>query len=237
MLATGCATTDADDATTEPDAVTAASVPVPAPSAAPTTAGLVSPATTGPDEPEPTLPATSAPPTTQAAGPAPTAVSAPEPCRRVTDFDEPGWVIVNDGVMGGQSAGEGSVVDGVLVFDGTIVTQGGGFSSVRGRIDGELDGAGELRFRLRTDGRAYELLADDALTGGQRVTHYRPIEVVGDGWQEVSVPLSDMEPRVFGRPIEAEPFRPDLATQIGVILADGVDGPFSIEIDWIDACP
>jgi len=37
--------------------------------------------------------------------------------------------------------------------------------------------------------------------------------------------------------VTAEPFAPDAATQIGIILADGLDGPFAFEIDWIDACP
>lgn len=156
---------------------------------------------------------------------------------RVTDFDEPDWVIVNDGVMGGRSVGEGAIVDGVLVFDGTIVTQGGGFSSVRGLVAGRLTGATELVLRVRTDGRSYELLADDAESRRQRVTHYRPIVVEGTDWQQVSVPLTGMEARVFGTPVDAAPFQPDLATEIGVILADGLDGPFSFEIDWIDACP
>ena len=50
-------------------------------------------------------------------------------CSRVTDFDEPNWVVVNDGVMGGQSIGAGLLDGGVLTFEGAIVTDGGGFSS------------------------------------------------------------------------------------------------------------
>ena len=48
--------------------------------------------------------------------------------------------------------------------------------------------------------------------------------------------LTGMEARVFGTPVDAEPLQPDLAAEIGVILADGVDGEFRFEIDWIDAC-
>ncbi len=157
-------------------------------------------------------------------------------CIRVTDFDDTGWFIVNDGVMGGRSDAQGLIEDGTLTWTGTIVTAGGGFSSIRGPVDGELDGATSLTLRVRTDGRRYELLADDALDGRTRVTHYNPIDVVGEEWQEVSVPLTAMEARVFGNPVTADPFAPELATQIGVILADGLDGEFTFEIDWIDAC-
>ena len=155
----------------------------------------------------------------------------------MTDFDTPTWVIVNDGVMGGRSEAEGAVADSVLTWAGTIVTAGGGFSSIRGLVDGQLVDATELVVRIRTDGRPYELLATDALDGRGRVTHYTPIDAVGGDWDEVTVSLVDMEARVFGNPVTAEPFAPDAATQIGVILADGLDGPFAFEIDWIDACP
>ena len=159
-------------------------------------------------------------------------------CRRIEDFDDSAgqrWGIVNDGVMGGRSDARGGIGDGALAWTGTIVTQGGGFSSIRGAVDGELAGAAELTMRIRTDGRAYELLADDAASN--RVTHYNPIDATGGEWEIVTVSLTGMEPRVFGNLVTAEPFDPDRATQIGVILADGIDGDFSFEIDWIDACP
>ena len=157
-------------------------------------------------------------------------------CVRITDFDTTNWFIVNDGVMGGRSVGDGYLDDGVLVFFGEIVTDGGGFSSLRGRLDGGLGNADRLRLRLRSDGREYELLAEDVESENRRVTHYTSIEAAGDGWQEVDVPLTAMESRIFGNPVDAVPFDPQNATQIGIILSDGNDGPFRLELDWIDAC-
>lgn len=150
------------------------------------------------------------------------------------------WFIVNDGVMGGRSLGDGSIVDGVLSFSGTIETDGGGFSSVRSALAADaLDSATSVRLRIRTDGRSYELQADDAIEGrSRRVSHFGLIPLSQSGeWVEVEVSLLDLEARVFGTPVDAARFAPDAATEIGVILADGVDGPFSFEIDWIDACP
>ena len=174
-----------------------------------------------------------------ASAPATTLSSTGEPsdCERLAEFDDGDWFIVNDGVMGGRSQAEGAVEDGVLTWRGTIVTAGGGFSSIRGPIDGMFARATSLVLRIRTDGRAYELLANDALKGRGRVTHYVSIDATGGAWEEVSVSLTNMEARVFGNPVAADPFVPELATQVGVILADGVDGDFTFEIDWIDVCP
>ena len=163
--------------------------------------------------------------------------TTPTTCVRLTDFEDPTWIIVNDGVMGGRSQAQGVIENGVLTWTGTIVTTGGGFSSIRGPVNGEFAGATSLTLRIRNDGRRYELLVDDAFGARARVTHYNPIETTGGAWQEISVPLTEMEARVFGNPVMADPFAPELATQVGVILADGMDGEFQFEIDWIDACP
>ena len=163
--------------------------------------------------------------------------TTPTNCVRLTDFQDPTWIIVNDGVMGGRSEAQGVIEDGVLTWTGTIVTTGGGFSSIRGPVDGEFAGATSLTLRIRNDGRRYELLVDDAFNERARVTHYNPIETIGGAWQEISVSLTEMEARVFGNPVTADPFAPEFATQVGVILADGMDGEFQFQIDWIDACP
>lgn len=200
-----------------------------------TTAADESPVTTASAAPTTTMPVEDVASTTTTAAPATTTTVASEPeCMRVIDFESTDWFIVNDGVMGGRSDARGGIGESVLTWTGTIVTQGGGFSSIRGAVDGQLAGATELTMRIRTDGRAYELLADDA--SSNRVTHYNPIDAAGGDWEVVTVSLSGMEPRIFGNLVTADPFDPDRATQIGVILADGIDGDFAFEIDWIDAC-
>lgn len=219
VLAAGCAGDDTTTSASVPTSTTAAA-------ASPAVDEVASTSTTAAPSTTSTSTTTSTPATT---------TTEASPCVRVTDFDEGEWFIVNDGVMGGRSDARGGVADSVLAWEGTIVTQGGGFSSIRGPVDGELAGATELVLRIRTDGRAYELLADDA--GSTRVTHYNPIDAAGGDWEEVVVPLTGMESRIFGSLVDADAFQPDRANQIGVILADGLDGDFAFEIDWIDACP
>ena len=71
----------------------------------------------------------------------------------------------------------------------------------------------------------------------RRVSHRAPIEFgAPDEWQTVSVSFDDFFPAIFGRPIDDLAFRKDLASRMGLMISDGVDGPFRLEIDWIDLC-
>ncbi len=248
IATSACAGTEAAAPAAAVGGATTSVDPKPAPSPSPTSAA----------PPPTTAPPTTAPPTTSTAPTAlpPTALptttalptsALPADCRTIEDFDDEDaaarWRVVNDGVMGGRSAGNAEVADGVLRFSGTIVTDGGGFSLVRVNLGQEpLAGVSELRVRARSDGRTYELIAEDSLAGRNRsVSHFGALAFVGEDaaeWETLVVRFAGMEPRAFGNPVDsAEPFQPDLVTSIGIIQSDGSDGAFAIEIDRIDACP
>ena len=95
--------------------------------------------------------------------------------------------MVNDDVMGGRSLGDVSFDGGVMTFAGSINTNGGGFSSVRLRLEpGELAGATSAMLRVKTDGRSpYRLLVIDDLDSRPRQILHR---------QEL-----DFDPTVSGR--------------------------------------
>jgi NADH dehydrogenase [ubiquinone] 1 alpha subcomplex assembly factor 1 len=167
-----------------------------------------------------------------------------EPCRRLADFDSDDanqrWLVVNDDVMGGQSLGRLSFDAGILTFEGEINTDGGGFSSLRLPPEPQaLSRYHRIEFRARPDGRAYFVtFDDDRASRDRRVSHRAPIEFGAPGkWQTVSVSFNDLFPAVFGRPIDDLPFRKDLASRMGLIVSDRVDGPFRLEIGCVDICP
>jgi NADH dehydrogenase [ubiquinone] 1 alpha subcomplex assembly factor 1 len=218
-------------------------------------------ASCGSDTPPRTAaPSTLAPrPPTEADNPAPTAADNPLPatiadppattaaaCRRLTDFDDSdfdgGWAVVNDGVMGGRSNGAIEFTDSTMQFTGDVVTAGGGFTSIRLQLTGdELTDSGYLALRLRSDERTYGLtLEDSAQTGRRPIAHGADLTIDGpadaDGWQTATTPYDELRPSVFGQPLDAPAFDPDQAVEIGIIISDGVDGPFELEVDWIDAC-
>ena len=165
-------------------------------------------------------------------------------CRRLADFESDDanrrWLVVNDNVMGGQSLGGLSFDGGTMVFEGEINTNGGGFSSVRLPLEPKaLIGSDRIVFRARPDDRSYMVTFDDDLASrDRRVSHRAPIEFEASGqWQTSSVSFDALFPAIFGRPIDDLPFRKDLANRMGLMISDGVDGPFRLEIDWVDLCP
>mgnify|MGYP001223634445 FL=1 len=157
-------------------------------------------------------------------------------CQRLLESEDQPWVVVNDGVMGGRSQGEITTETNRMKFTGNIVTDGGGFSSVRRLLNDGLDESDRLQLRLRTDERRYEVLLTDIDSQEYRVTYYAPLETEGVGWQVVDVSFEALEARIFSRRVDAPPFQPHKVTTIGIILADGADGEFSLELDWISAC-
>ncbi len=199
--------------------------------------------------PDPSPPTVATVPTTDAV-PATDAPTTDVPaadrstCQRLTDFAEVDgdWVVVNDGVMGGRSNGVVEIADSTMRFTGTVVTQGGGFTSVRYQLGGtELAGTQRVEMRVRGDQRTYGLTFEDASQlGGRPVSHRadlatdRPADA--DGWQIVTVAYDELRPSVFGEPVEAAPFDPAQASEIGIIIDDGIDGDFALDVDWIDAC-
>ena len=152
-------------------------------------------------------------------------------------FDTPAsiapWRAVNDGVMGGRSSGGPAFADGALVFAGTINTNGGGFSSVRrSMVPGALSGADGIRMRVKSDGRDYRLtFRTSRIWRGRNVSWQIPVPTTPDGeWAEVKVPFAQAEASVFGRPVRAGEFDPLDVREMGIIIADGVDGDFRLGV-------
>lgn len=148
------------------------------------------------------------------------------------------WRPVNDGVMGGRSSGGPKFLTGNMIFTGEINTNGGGFSSIRRRVEPRaLSAARFMSIRMKSDGRDYKLtFRTDVAYRGRRISFQKPIPATEAGsWQIVTVPLSNMRASLFGRSVSGAEFDPSAAVEMGIILADGQDGPFELEIDWIKA--
>ena len=250
VVLTACAGQDTSESLGAADTPTTDETPEQA-TVAPTTTSTPESTSDGTDESDGDEPRN--PPTTETGGLGSDVESSVAPenleCQRIEDFGGDAfdrWVVVNDGVMGGRSIGQlAEAGGGVVRFDGTINTNGGGFSlirtsSLRGgqSLAESLTDAEYLRLRVRSaNGRGYELIAEDTNSPSQ-IMHFAPIPIDDSGaWAEVVVPLTGLEARAFGNVgIDVAPFDLSAVSSIGVILADGIDGPFSLEVDRIGAC-
>jgi len=149
--------------------------------------------------------------------------------------DEADWDVVNDGVMGGRSSGFVAVEGGTLRFTGTLVTQGGGFTLVRARRDVDLTGQVGIELRVRGSGRQFQIEVDDSLRNSRRsVSHRAPFPTTAE-WVVVRVPFSALRSTIFGRAVNAPPVDLAQVRSVGLYMADGQDGAFRLEVDYIRA--
>ena len=147
--------------------------------------------------------------------------------------DEAAWYVVNDGVMGGRSLGGVAVEAGTLRFTGTLVTQGGGFTSVRARRAVDLTGEDGLELRVRGSGRPFEVELDDGQRRfGRTVSRRAPVPTTAE-WTVVRVPFSALRNSIFGQPVNAPPIDLTRIQNVGLYMLDGRDGPFRVEVDYI----
>ena len=150
-----------------------------------------------------------------------------------------GWVIVNDGVMGGRSQGGVRRTEaGHLEFAGTVSLENrGGFSSVRSPASNlNLRGFDAIVIKVRGDGRMYYF---DVRTPAQErfpASSYRQsIQPAAGEWQEVRLSLSDFAVSAFGQQLPGGQLDVSRVVSLGFTIADKKAGPFKIEVEWIKA--
>ena len=148
------------------------------------------------------------------------------------------WFVVNDDVMGGRSEGSLRLEGDVAIFTGSTNTTGGGFSSIRSRPHNfDLSAYDGIRLHARGDGRTYtfRLTTSDTRDRQRRPTYWAEFET-GDGvWKEVDVPFTRFRPRWRGAMLPGPALEPAAIDSLGLMINDGQDGPFRLEVDWIAA--
>lgn len=157
---------------------------------------------------------------------------------RDTDTENP-WQTVNDGVMGGLSSG-GSILDkGVLSFSGITNTNGGGFSSVRLQVaPGVMAEANRIKVYMKRDARSYSLtMRTNVRSFGRRVAFRGPVVEAAIGeWSYGILFFDSLKASIRGQPVPNAIFDPAEVVELGLIIYDGKDGPFDMQLKRIEAC-
>ena len=142
------------------------------------------------------------------------------------------WQVVNDTVMGGRSSSQLKRVGEALHFSGRLNTNGGGFASLRSdRMNLDLAAATSVRLTVKGDGRTYSIRLYAA---GQRISSQHAFRTVADAWQTVELKIPDFYASWRGRRMDQGPLAAADIAGIGLILADGTDGAFEIEVSSIE---
>ena len=147
------------------------------------------------------------------------------------------WMIVNDGVMGGLSRSTAIFTKNSLLFKGTLsLKNNGGFASIRsGKGKYDLSKYNTIKIRFRSAGR------DFALRFANSEMYFRPnfkhnfSSSTGE-WEIVELKLSDFKEFTMGKLSDSTVSKNKLENiiRIGIILSDKKEGPFELEVDYIE---
>ncbi|MEO0616219.1 MAG: CIA30 family protein [Pseudomonadota bacterium] len=148
-----------------------------------------------------------------------------------------GWFVVNDNVMGGRSEGGFDVDSGVLRFTGRTNTRGGGFSSIRtGSLALDLSAYDGIRLHVKGDGRRYTWrLTTDARYYGREVAYWAEFDTERDEWRDIDIPFARFVPRFRGSVLDGPALDTSNITGMGLMIYDGLDGPFALALDRVQA--
>ncbi|MEL6861992.1 MAG: CIA30 family protein [Pseudomonadota bacterium] len=156
----------------------------------------------------------------------------------VSDTANP-WRTVNDGVMGGLSEGGSVLKEGALRFEGVTNTNGGGFSSIRLRLPpGVMAGASRLKVHMKRDARTYSMtLRTNVTSYNRRIAFRAPILDAPEGeWGDGILAFDTLKASIWGRSVPDAVFDPSEVVEIGLIIYDGQDGPFEMDLKRIEVC-
>ena len=92
-----------------------------------------------------------------------------------------------------------------------------------------------VQLKLKWDSRDYKITFRD--NNISRISHQANIDFKNRGFfEEVSIPISDLKGSYFGRNVNTNNLETSNIQEIGFIISDGIDGPFSLEIESIKFC-
>ncbi len=150
------------------------------------------------------------------------------------------WQIVNDGVMGGRSSSQVSIVkadtgEDAMRFNGNLsLENNGGFASVRSRPSGSLgiDPGETIVLRVKGDGRRYTF---NLYTPERRTafSYQMEFDTTAGQWTEVKLPVDQFVAHSFGRRVPNMKLTPSQVQSIGILLGDKKPGSFEILVDSI----
>ncbi|NHF61326.1 CIA30 family protein [Flavobacteriaceae bacterium TP-CH-4] len=151
-----------------------------------------------------------------------------------TASDISNWYVVDDGVMGGRSAGEIALSDeGHGVFKGTVsLENNGGFSSVRHRFASK-DASSYNKFviRLKGDGKKYQFRVKTRT--GDYYSYIHVMKTSGK-WESIEIPFDTMYPAFRGRTLELPNYPGETMEEIAFLIGNKKAETFRLEINLVE---
>ena len=143
------------------------------------------------------------------------------------------WNIVDDGVMGGLSAGRFRISEaGHGLFTGMVsLENNGGFSSLRYYFNPVETGSfGKFTLRLKGDGKTYQFRVKSQ--ANEYYAYICDFKTTGE-WQTIEIPFGSLYPSFRGRTLNMPNYPGKQLGEIGFLIGNKKAESFALEIDKI----
>lgn len=144
------------------------------------------------------------------------------------------WRIVNDNVMGGISTATFNLSkEGHGLFQGKVSTENnGGFASVRYTMEEiKVEKLNTIRLKLKGDGKNYQFRIKNKTS--DYFSYITTFSTSGE-WQVIELKLKDFYASFRGRKLEIPNFDKNEIGQAAILIANGKNEAFKLEIDKIE---
>jgi len=150
-----------------------------------------------------------------------------------TDCDLSNWYVVDDGVMGGRSAGNLDVNEqGNGSFWGKVsLENNGGFSSIRYNLTQcDISGYTACKVLLKGDGKKYQFRVKTSVY--DRHSYIFHFDTSGE-WETITIPLQELYPAFRGRTLDMPNYPAKLLAELSFLIGNKKDETFKLELDKI----
>mgnify|MGYP006094028869 CR=1 FL=1 len=143
------------------------------------------------------------------------------------------WSILNDGVMGGESASTFEInKEGNGVFQGKVSTaNNGGFASIRYNSSENVGTSESIKIRLKGDGKDFQFRIKKKTSDFES---YITTFSTSGKWQTIEVKLGDLYPSFRGRKIAKSNFNETKFEQISILIGNKKNESFKLVLDKIE---
>lgn len=147
---------------------------------------------------------------------------------------ENSWNIINDSVMGGVSSSSVSYDNKVATFSGELsLDNNGGFASTRARLTAKVPAkATHVNIRVKGDGRQYQLRLRTS-NDWDAAAYSRTFKTESGKWLTYQFSAAEFIALFRGQQVKAPELKLTDVKQIGFLLADKQQGPFSLSFKSI----
>lgn len=144
------------------------------------------------------------------------------------------WTVVDDVVMGGESAGSLHLdSNGYGFFSGTVsLENNGGFSSIRCRFDAiKIKPGAKVVITSKGDGKRYQFrIKDRSGNFYSYIAYFKSSET----WSEVVIPLENMYPTFRGQRLNQPNFDHTQIEEIAFLIANKENEQFQLLIKKVE---